>query len=404
MGLSSMHASRPDRRDRLLLISALAIAVTAGRARECSRRSRLTAHARRRAFARHPPGGRTNMLSKGALNSLPARSRQRNRQPAASVPLHQRPPTAALHPSVHRPSSSFPFHRLLVISSCLVLSGRPAAGTSVTPVRFDRHLSGGRTCCPTAAQLAACAQRAAEPIAGCLGTASPTTADRGSSPFRPSSVLLFPVSPSSRYFLLSGPVRPAGGRYLSDAGFVSIGTCRGSEQHAAQPRLNSLPARSGQRNRQPAASVALHQRPPTAALHPSVHRPSSSLPFHRLLVVSSFVVLSGRPAAGTSVTPARFDRHLSGGRTTCCPTAAQRRRAVRQRLHLPGGGGGRRRQGGAQRAGDGRGAVRVHGDAAPSRRAVDGRRGPHEFMSDLAKEFAYRVVMTGKEELLRSAR
>ena len=55
------------------------IAVTAGRARECSRRSRLTAHARRRAFARHPPGGRTNMLSKGALNSLPARSRHRNR-------------------------------------------------------------------------------------------------------------------------------------------------------------------------------------------------------------------------------------------------------------------------------------------------------------------------------------
>ena len=42
------------------------IAVTAGRARECSRRSRLTAHARRRAFARHPPGGRTNMLSQGS--------------------------------------------------------------------------------------------------------------------------------------------------------------------------------------------------------------------------------------------------------------------------------------------------------------------------------------------------
>ena len=115
------------------------------------------------------------------LNSLPARSGQRNRQPAASVPLHQRPPTAALDLSVHRPSSSLPFHRLLVISSFVVLSGRPAAGTSVTPVRFDRHLSGGRTtCCPTAAQLAACAQRAAEPTAGCLGAASPTTADRGS--------------------------------------------------------------------------------------------------------------------------------------------------------------------------------------------------------------------------------
>ena len=172
------------------------------------------------------------------LNSLPARSGHRNRQPAASVPLHQRPPTAALDLSVHRPSSSLPFHRLLVISSFVVLSGRPAAGTSVAPVRFDR-------------------------------------------------------------------------------------TCRAGEQHAAQPRLNSLPARSGQRNRQPAASVALHQRPPTAALDLSVHRPSSSLPFHRLLVISSSVVLSGRPATGTSVTPVRFDRHLSGGRTTCCPTAAQ---------------------------------------------------------------------------------
>ena len=71
------------------------IAVTAGRARECSRRSRLTAHARRRAFARHPPGGRTNMLPKGSS------------------------------------------------TRCL-------------------------------------AQQAPEPIAGCLGGASPTTADRGS--------------------------------------------------------------------------------------------------------------------------------------------------------------------------------------------------------------------------------
>ena len=114
------------------------------------------------------------------LNSLPARSRQRNRQPAASAALHQRPPTAALHLAVHRPSSSFPFLRLLVISSSVVLSGLPAAGTSVTRVRFDRHLSGGRTCCPAAAQLAACAQRAAEPIAGCLGGASPTTTDCGS--------------------------------------------------------------------------------------------------------------------------------------------------------------------------------------------------------------------------------
>ena len=71
------------------------IAVTAGRARECSRRSRLTAHARRRAFARHPPGGRTNMLPQGSS------------------------------------------------TRCL-------------------------------------AQQAPEPIAGCLGGASPTTADRGS--------------------------------------------------------------------------------------------------------------------------------------------------------------------------------------------------------------------------------
>ena len=168
--------------------------------------------------------------------------------PAASVALHQRPPTAALDLSVHRPSSSLPFHRLLVISSFVVLSGRPAAGTSVAPVRFDRTCRAGV--------------------------------------HRPSSSLPF-------------------------------------QQHAAQPRLNSLPARSGQRNRQPAASVALHQRPPTAALDLSVHRPSSSLPFHRLLVISSSVVLSGRPATGTSVTPVRFDRHLSGGRTTCCPTAAQ---------------------------------------------------------------------------------
>ena len=66
-------------------------------------------------------------------------------------------------------------------SSFMVLSGRPVAGTSVAPVRFDRHLSGTRTTgWPTAAQLAACAQRAAEPTAGCLGAASPTTADRGS--------------------------------------------------------------------------------------------------------------------------------------------------------------------------------------------------------------------------------
>ena len=53
----------------------------------------------------------------------------------------------------------------------------------------------------------------------------------------------------------------------------------------------------------------------------------------------------------------------------------RRRRATRQRLHVPGGGGGRRRRGGAQRAGAGRGAVRLRGDAAASRRAVDGGRG-----------------------------
>ena len=81
------------------------IAVTAGRARECSRRSRLTAHARGPAFARHPPGGRTNMLPpKGGRTNMPPKRRLN------SLPR--------------------------------------AAGT--------------------------------EPIAGCLGAASPTTADRGS--------------------------------------------------------------------------------------------------------------------------------------------------------------------------------------------------------------------------------
>ena len=309
-------------------------------------------------------------------NSLPARSGHRNRQPAASVALHQRPPTAALHLSVHRPSSSLPFLRLLVISSFVVLSGRPAAGTSVTPVRFDRHLSGGRTtCCPKGALNslpARSAQGNRQPAASVPLHQRPPTAALDLSVHRPSSSLRFSVFSS---FPPSWSC-PAARRPVPQwRRFGSIGTCRAGEQHAAQPRPNSLPARSGHRNRQPAASVPLHQRPPSAALDLSVHRPSSSLPFHRLLVISSLVVLSGRPAAGTSVTPARFDRHLSGGRTTCCPIAAQRRRAVRQRLPLLGGGGGRRRQGGAQRAGDGRGAVRVHGDAAPSRRAVDGRRG-----------------------------
>ena len=185
------------------------IAVTAGRARECSRRSRSTADARRRAFARHPPGGRTNMLPKGS------------------------------------------------------------------------------------SQLAACAQQAPEPIAGCLGPASPTTANCGSCPFRPSSVLLSPFSPSSRYFLLRGPVRPSGGRYLSDAG---------SLRSAPVGRANMLPSRGSTRCLRAAGSGTdsrlprwrfTNDRRPRLLTFPSIVRP----PFSRFTVFSLFPPSWSCPAA-----------------------------------------------------------------------------------------------------------
>ena len=130
---------------------------------------------------RSAPVGRANMLPNCGSTRCPraAGSETDSRLPRWRFTNDRRPRLLTL-PSIVRPPLSR-FHCLLVISSFVVLSSRPAAGTSVAPVRFDRHLSGARTtCCPTAAQLAACAQRAAEPTAGCLGGASPTTADRGS--------------------------------------------------------------------------------------------------------------------------------------------------------------------------------------------------------------------------------
>ena len=249
--------------------------------------------ARTPASVRQAPAGRANEHAVQGSSQLAACAQQAP-EPIAGCLGGASPTTADRGSSPFRLSSVllFPFHRLLVISSCLVLSGRPAAGTSVTPVRFDRHLSGGQTCCPAAAQLAACAQQAAEPTAGCLGAASPTTADRGSSPFRPSSVLLFPVSPSSRYFLLSGPVRPPGGRYLSDAG---------SLRSAPVGRANMLPncgstrclraAGSGTDSRLPRYRFTNDRRPRLFTL-PSIVRP----PFSRFTVFSLFPPLWSCPA------------------------------------------------------------------------------------------------------------
>ena len=94
--------------------------------------------------------------------------------------------------------------------------------------------------------------------------------------FRPSSVLLFPVSPSSRYFLLSGPVRPPGGRYLSDAGSV---------RSAPVGRANMLPSRgstrclraagSGTDSRLPRWHFTNDRRPRLLTL-PSIVRPPLS--------------------------------------------------------------------------------------------------------------------------------
>ena len=94
-------------------------------------------------------------------------------------------------------------------------------------------------------------------------------------------------------------------------------------------------AGSGTDSRLPRWRFTNDRRPRLLSFPSIVRPPSSSLPFHRLLVISSFVVLSGRPAAGTSVTPVRFDRHLWGTRTTCCPTAAQLAAGAQQALSPP---------------------------------------------------------------------
>ena len=157
-----------------------------------------------------------------------------------TLPLHQRPPTAALDLSVHRPSSSFPFHRLLVISSCLVRSGRPAAGTSVTPVRFDRHLlEMANNMLPN---------RGSPRCLGVAGTGTDSrlprwrfTNDRLPRLLTLPSIVRppLPVSPS-RHFLLCGPVRPPGGQYLSDAGSVRSAPVRRANNML--PNRGSTPA------------------------------------------------------------------------------------------------------------------------------------------------------------------
>ncbi len=220
------------------------------------------------------------MLPKGAQLAAGA---QQAPEPIAGC-LGAASPTAAARrlltlPFLVRPPLSC-LHRLLVISSFVVLSGRPAAGTSVTPIRFDRHLSGGRTtCCPTAAQLAACAQQAPEPIAGCLRAASPTAAARRllTLPFLvrpPLSCLLHRLLVISSF---CRPVRPPRGRYLSDAG---------SLRSAPVGRANNVLSNRGSTRRLRAAGSGTDSRLPRwrfindrrpRALDPSVPRPSSSL-------------------------------------------------------------------------------------------------------------------------------
>ena len=184
------------------------IAVTAGRARACSRRSRSTAHARRRAFARHPPGGRTNMLPQGSSTRClrAAGSGTDSRLPRCRFINDRRP-------------------RLLTFPSI--------------------------------------------------------------------SVLLSPVSPSSRYFLLCGPVRPPGGRYLSGTG---------SLRSAPVGRANMLPSRgstrclraagSGTDSRLPRRRFTNDRRPRLLTL-PSIVRP----PLSRFTVFSLFPPLWSCPAA-----------------------------------------------------------------------------------------------------------
>ena len=110
----------------------------------------------------------------------------------------------------------------------------------------------------------------------------------------------------------------------------SQATCRGENEHAAQPRLG--PVRSGHRNGQPAASVASHHdRRRRIVIVGSFVR--SRLPFHysSLLVVPSLVVPSGRPAAGPSVKSGDRTRQEPGRENrTSAPELLIRRGATRR--------------------------------------------------------------------------
>ena len=229
------------------------------------------------------------------LNSLPARSGHRNRQLAASVPLHQRPPTAALDPSVHRPSSSFPFSPS---SRYFLLCGpvRPPGGRYLSDAGSLRSAPVGRANNMLPNRGSTRCLRAAG-----TGTDSRLprwrfTNDRRPRllTLRPSSVLPSPVSPSSRYFLLCGPVRPPGGRYLSDAGSLRsapVGRANNMLPNCGSTRCRRA-AGSGTDSRLPRCRFT-NDRRPRLLTFPSIVRP----PLSRFTVFSLFPPLWSCPAA-----------------------------------------------------------------------------------------------------------
>ena len=204
---------------------------------------------------------------------------------------NDRRPRLLTLPSIVRP----PLSRFSVFSlfhSCLVLSGRSAAGLSgagslrSAPVgRANMLPSRGSTRCLRAAGS---------------GTDSRLPRRRFTNDRRPRLLTLPSIvrPPLSRFsvFSLFPPVWscPAARRPVPQwRRFGSIRTCRAGE-HAAQPRLNSLPARSRQRNRQRLPRRRFtNDRRPRLLTFPSIVRP----PLSRFSVFSSSPPLWSCPAA-----------------------------------------------------------------------------------------------------------
>ena len=130
--------------------------------------------------------------------------------------------------------------------------------------------------------------------------------------FRPSSVLLFPVSPSSRCFLLSGPVRPPGGRYLSDAGSLRsapVGRANNMLPNCGSTRCRRA-AGSGTDGRLPRCGFTNDRRPRLLTFRPSSVLLSPVSPSSRHLLLCGPV----RPPGGRYLSDAGSLRSAPVGR------------------------------------------------------------------------------------------